>query len=157
LYPLINYTASKQDIDDTVFNDWRKVVWVGGYDLSSINVDLNNFVFSVFYNRTLSAGRDLPLIVNIITNAVWKTAVKNLPDSKMILAGTKDFPRPRTLNDFDLISIVGRTLALLLPLSIPYSMLYSLQPLFISTSSICCSPSFFRISFSKRSTSSVKS
>eukprot|EP01122_Echinamoeba_exundans_P012286 TRINITY_DN5094_c0_g1_i1.p1 TRINITY_DN5094_c0_g1~~TRINITY_DN5094_c0_g1_i1.p1 ORF type:complete len:939 (+),score=203.70 TRINITY_DN5094_c0_g1_i1:58-2817(+) len=110
LYPLINYTSSKADIDNTVFNDWRKVVWVGGYDLSSINVDLNNFVFSVFYNRTLSAGRDLPLIVNIITNAIWKTAVKNLPDSKMILAGTKDFPRPRTLNDFDLISVVGPSL-----------------------------------------------
>lgn len=113
LYPLFNYTTTKDAIDSTVFNDWRKVVWVGGYDLSRINVDTKSFNFSVFYNRTLSAGRDLPLIVNIITNTIWKVAVKAFSDSKMILAGTKDFPTPRKLNEFDLISVAGRSYLLL--------------------------------------------
>jgi hypothetical protein len=66
------------------------------------------FDVSVYYNESLTRGQDLPMLFNLLTNALFRTfANDTAPGAKLEFFGAKDFPSPPRKIGFDLVSLVA--------------------------------------------------
>jgi hypothetical protein len=96
---------SKQELDDAIYVNWGRINVAGAYLFENPDPSLGFFNFSVLTNNTLTTGKDLPYLSNLITEAAYKTFVGS--SNSLTYLGTKDYPTPRTVNDFDLLSLLG--------------------------------------------------
>ena len=67
-----------------------------------------NYDISIFTNATLSLKNDLSLWANLLVSAIWRDAIDSTGD--LSFKGKKGYPRPETVNDFDLISLIGNNI-----------------------------------------------
>lgn len=104
-------------MEDTIFQRWGAQEIPAGFVINSLNS--TNIDVSILFNETLSRGRDLPKLMNIMSNAFFKTVANATSSSTttssstssagLTFAGTREFPTPDKINDFDLISLIGPT------------------------------------------------
>eukprot|EP01121_Diplochlamys_sp_Union-15-3_P000931 TRINITY_DN10786_c0_g1_i6.p1 TRINITY_DN10786_c0_g1~~TRINITY_DN10786_c0_g1_i6.p1 ORF type:complete len:784 (+),score=104.40 TRINITY_DN10786_c0_g1_i6:45-2354(+) len=108
LAPQFNRTDSKEDIDEILFNTWKTGnPYIGAYAFHDVDLVNGLFNFSIFYNLTISRGRELPLLINFIGNALWRTLRGNSSYDLLEFSGTRNFPTERQKNDFDLVSLIS--------------------------------------------------
>jgi ABC-type multidrug transport system ATPase subunit len=124
VFPEMQQEDNKTAMDDIFFEDWaKKGPYVAGYDFRTVSLSSKQVIYGLMYNMTLTRGRDLMALMGLVSNAVWKTFSPNQNLTSYTGYGTKNFPTPRTKNDFDLISIIGPQLYIyIFHLSLPVIM-----------------------------------
>jgi hypothetical protein len=93
-------------MEDVLYQAYGREVYLGAYSFQDTDLANGRFQFSVLYNKTLTKGRDVPALTNLVTDAVFKS-MSNSSSSGMLFMGTKDYPSPKIKNGFDLVSLIG--------------------------------------------------
>jgi len=108
IFPFFERIGSKSELDSVIYRSWyQDTPYLAGFQFGAVDMNAGVLNYSVFYNKTLTNGRDIPLLMTLITSAWWRSVVNFSPLASYIMLGTKNFPTPQTENNFDIISLVG--------------------------------------------------
>ncbi len=76
-----------------------------GYIINQLDLNKLQLDISVYYNKTLTAGSDLPLWISSLTQSLITLVSQGT--FFLVTGGIKDFPSDGSFIDFDLISFIG--------------------------------------------------
>lgn len=106
--PFLHKEASVEAVDESIYSAYSdKRVVSGAYHFEKMDFATSEFEYDVYYNLTGSGGFDLPLLINFISNAIWRHQNPTTPTTFLTFSGNKNNPIPPTEVEFDLISLTG--------------------------------------------------
>jgi hypothetical protein len=95
-------------LDDTYFQNYGKTPDLpSGYVINQLDLNKLQFDISVYYNKTLTSGSDLPLWISSLAQSFVSLLTPGIPFPSLIAGGIKNFPSDGRFIDFDLISFIG--------------------------------------------------
>eukprot|EP01129_Flabellula_baltica_P012243 TRINITY_DN54_c1_g1_i1.p1 TRINITY_DN54_c1_g1~~TRINITY_DN54_c1_g1_i1.p1 ORF type:complete len:873 (+),score=187.37 TRINITY_DN54_c1_g1_i1:72-2690(+) len=95
----------KESLDETIYDAWGNDIYVGAYDFVQADRTSLRYNVGIYSNLTTTNGRDLLLWASNLVSAIWRDGVIDSGD--FTLFGTKGYPKEESINDFDLISLIG--------------------------------------------------
>jgi ABC-type multidrug transport system ATPase subunit len=120
-YQMLN-EASSQQVDQILYNEWNE--WpkiANAYNFLEWNYSNFQYELAVYYNYSLSRGRDVPAAFSLITSALSRLITN---DTIISLLGIKDVPTISATIDIDLADSAGPFFYMLL--------LHQLMPVYMS-------------------------
>jgi hypothetical protein len=112
LYPRLIKKDDKNALDADILGNWGGRTVAGAFDFRNVDVAPGGsgvVDYSVYYNKTLTATSEVPVLMNMVTNALWRLVMGNSSFSEFTNVGRMDFPTPRTRNTIDIITLGART------------------------------------------------
>ena len=97
--------SSAADMEDVMYQSYASNVISGGYVFNNINPSTGGIDLTVVSNKTISANKDQPLLVNYISEAILKTLAG--PQFSLILNGFNSYPSYTYGESIDIITLVG--------------------------------------------------
>lgn len=105
-YPILREVPSRKEIESTTYKRWGRENFMSSIDISELSD--TKMKFDVFYNNSLTGGSDLPIFINFVSNALWRTVIGVTgldPDVYLVNPGKKGYPRGVYDRAFDIISL----------------------------------------------------
>lgn len=108
MYPLVQNETLRSSIDSSTYNSWGRKNYMSAIDFGSVSG--SSVTFDVFYNYSLTSGSDLPIFINLVSNALWRyirsqAGLSDSSDSYMLNPGVKNMPTGVVDNTFDIVSL----------------------------------------------------
>eukprot|EP00276_Gloeochaete_wittrockiana_P009781 CAMPEP_0184651222 /NCGR_PEP_ID=MMETSP0308-20130426/8796_1 /TAXON_ID=38269 /ORGANISM="Gloeochaete witrockiana, Strain SAG 46.84" /LENGTH=912 /DNA_ID=CAMNT_0027085281 /DNA_START=218 /DNA_END=2956 /DNA_ORIENTATION=- len=115
--------SNQTAIESSLFNNWDTQNSSGGFVFNKFDLTQRQFSYKILYNDTVSKGKDLPLLINLISTAIMRTlfpppsgfrfeypppsTFESISKRGLFLTGARDFPKGPKTNDFDIIYLLG--------------------------------------------------
>lgn len=112
LYPRLVEREDQISVDSDILRNWSRKTIAGAWDFRSVDVGANGsgvVDYSIWFNQTLTEGSEVPILMNMVTNALWRLVMGSTSTSQYTNVGSMNFPSSRVRNGFDIISLGGRT------------------------------------------------
>jgi ABC-type multidrug transport system ATPase subunit len=96
--------------NDFIYDSWREVNTdlAGGWSFRELDVAARRIDMGVFYNKTLSFGMDIPAIVSVVTDALYRRIRgSTAPEVFFEYEGSKNYPRDKEESNFDIVTFAG--------------------------------------------------